>query len=190
MISLLTLLLSGVGACLEMDFKKIIALSTLRQLALIIFSLSLGLWEIAYFHILTHAIFKALLFLCAGSLIHAVNGLQDLRVLGGILNFSPTLGYGILLSFLSLGGVPFTCGFYSKDLIIELYLIGEKNLLILFFFFMGVFSTIIYSYRLVYSLLLKNYGGGVYSNYSESSYMSFSIFLMGVLGVFFGGIIS
>lgn len=190
MISLLTLLLSGVGACLEMDFKKIIALSTLRQLALIIFSLSLGLWEIAYFHILTHAIFKALLFLCAGSLIHAVNGLQDLRVLGGILNFSPTLGYGILLSFLSLGGVPFTCGFYSKDLIIELYLIGEKNLLILFFFFMGVFSTIIYSYRLVYSLLLKSYGGGVYSNYRESSYMSFSIFLMGVLGVFFGGIIS
>jgi len=106
-ISLLTLLIAGVGASIEMDFKKVIALSTLSQLAFIIFSLSLGLWEWAYFHILTHAIFKALLFLCAGSLIHGGNGLQDIRILGGILNFSPMLGYGILLSFFEFRGYSF-----------------------------------------------------------------------------------
>nr|YP_001936231.1 NADH dehydrogenase subunit 5 [Phalangium opilio]ACA66085.1 NADH dehydrogenase subunit 5 [Phalangium opilio] len=189
-ISLLTLLMSGVGACMEMDFKSVIALSTLSQLALMMFSLSLGLWEWAYFHMLTHAIFKALLFLCAGSMIHGGNGLQDIRMLGGLLNFSPMVGYGMLLSFLSLGGIPFSCGFYSKDLIIELFLMEGCGLLYIFIFFLGVFSTIVYSSRLIYNLLLNGYMGVNFFNYSESKEMNFSIFFLSVLGVIFGGVMS
>nr|YP_009245634.1 NADH dehydrogenase subunit 5 [Oligolophus tienmushanensis]AIG60115.1 NADH dehydrogenase subunit 5 [Oligolophus tienmushanensis] len=190
LVSLLTLLMSGVGACLEMDFKKVIALSTLSQLALMMFSLSIGLWELAYFHMLTHAIFKALLFLCAGSLIHSMGGLQDIRILGGVLSFSPSLGYGMLLSFLSLAGVPFSCGFYSKDLIIEIFLMMDKNLIYFILFFLGVFCTLIYSFRLVYMLLIKGYGGFSYYMYHEDLFMNFSIILLAMWGVFFGGMMS
>nr|YP_004021832.1 NADH dehydrogenase subunit 5 [Opilio parietinus]ADI92914.1 NADH dehydrogenase subunit 5 [Opilio parietinus] len=189
-ISLLTLVMSGVGACLEMDFKKVIALSTLSQLALMMFSLSIGMWEVAYFHMLTHAIFKALLFLCAGSLIHSVGGIQDIRVLGGVINFSPMLGYGMLVSFLSLGGIPFSCGFYLKDMVIEMYLMGDKIFFFFLFFFLGIFSTLIYIYRLIYNLLLKAYGGGMIFNYSENIFMNISVFMLGVFGIFFGSAMS
>jgi NADH-ubiquinone oxidoreductase chain 5 len=75
----LTILISGLGANFEIDLKKIIALSTLSQLGLIIGTLSLGFYKLAFFHLLTHALFKALLFLCAGTLIHNLNNFQDIR---------------------------------------------------------------------------------------------------------------
>lgn len=78
--------ISGLGANYEIDLKKIIALSTLRQLGLIIRILSLGFIKLAFFHLLTHALFKALLFLCAGIFIHRLINFQDIRVSGGINN--------------------------------------------------------------------------------------------------------
>ena len=118
-ISTLTIFFSGLVALFEYDLKKIIALSTLSQLGVMIFSISLGLPYIAFFHLLTHALFKALLFLCAGACIHQVGGPQDLRFFGILVKNSPLIISSINLANLSLCGIPFLSGFYSKDLIVE-----------------------------------------------------------------------
>merc|ERR1712071_233482 len=87
-LSTVTIFLSGLVANFEYDIKKIIALSTLRQLGVIIFSISLGLYSLAFFHLVIHALFKAL-FLCAGVLIHGVGGTQDIRICGGLVQSFP-----------------------------------------------------------------------------------------------------
>ena len=115
-----TMFMSGLGANFEIDLKKIIALSTLRQLGVIIMALSLGLVELAYFHLLIHALFKSLLFLCAGVYIHGYGDKQDIRSLGGILECSPLVSFYFLGCSLALCGFPFLSGFYSKDLILEI----------------------------------------------------------------------
>ena len=119
-LSTVTIFLSGLVANFEYDIKKIIALSTLSQLGVIIFSISLGLYSLAFFHLVIHALFKALLFLCAGVLIHGVGGSQDIRICGGLAQSFPLIGVCINLANLSLCGLPFLSGFYSKDLIIEM----------------------------------------------------------------------
>lgn len=120
-ISLLTLIISGINAFFECDMKKIIAFSTLRQLSIIIISLSIGIIEIAFFHLILHAIFKSMLFLCAGLVIHYLNGIQDIRILGNFFNFRPIISRCMLISILSLIGFPFIGGFYSKDIIVEFF---------------------------------------------------------------------
>jgi len=82
-LGLLTILIAGLSAIGELDIKKVIALSTLRQLGLIFFTLGLGLPTITFFHLVSHAYFKAILFICAGAIIHTFKDYQDLRALGG-----------------------------------------------------------------------------------------------------------
>ena len=118
-LSVLTIFIAGIGACFEFDLKKIIALSTLSQLGLIIYSLSLGMVKIALFHLLIHALFKALLFIRAGCIIHGYNGWQDIRIMGRILISLPIIRARFVISNLALRGMPFLAGFYSKDLILE-----------------------------------------------------------------------
>ena len=150
-ISVLTIFISGIVAVFEFDLKKIIALSTLRQLGIIIFSISLGLYNIAFFHLITHALFKALLFLCAGILIHGVGGSQDIRIYGGLSLSYPLTGVCINLANLSLCGIPFISGFYSKDLIVELACQSSWNMFIIFMIFISLGLTVIYSVRLAYN---------------------------------------
>lgn len=119
-VSVLTIFISGLVAVYEYDLKKVIALSTLRQLGVIIFSISLGLFKVAFFHLIIHALFKAILFLCAGAMIHGVGGSQDMRHYGGQVRSYPVIGACLNIANLSLCGVPFISGFYSKDLIVEL----------------------------------------------------------------------
>ena len=119
LISTSTTFIAGLRATIECDFKKIIALSTLRQLGIIIFSLGANIPWLAFFHISTHAIFKALLFICAGSIIHFHSHSQDLRWIGNITSQLPSITSCIIIANLALCGFPFTAGFYSKDLIIE-----------------------------------------------------------------------
>jgi NADH dehydrogenase subunit L (EC 1.6.5.3) len=115
----MTIFMAGFGANFEFDLKKIIALSTLSQLGLIIRILSMGYSNLAFFHLLTHALFKALLFMCAGSIIHNLKDCQDIRYMGSIINFMPLTSICFNVSSLSLCGIPFLAGFYSKDLILE-----------------------------------------------------------------------
>ncbi|WP_435326013.1 proton-conducting transporter transmembrane domain-containing protein, partial [Klebsiella pneumoniae] len=112
-----TIFMSGLGANFEYDLKKIIALSTLRQLGVILRILSLGFADLAFFHLLTHALFKALLFMCAGAIIHNVKEYQDIRTIGNLILFIPLTCICMNLANLALCGAPFLAGFYSKDLI-------------------------------------------------------------------------
>ena len=84
LVSVCTMFMAGIAANIESDLKKVIALSTLRQLGVMMFSLALGMWKLSLFHLYTHAMFKALLFLCAGSLIHRLQHGQDLRISGAM----------------------------------------------------------------------------------------------------------
>lgn len=114
-----TTLMAGLRANTECDFKKIVALSTLSQLGVIIFRIGLGLPWVAFFHIITHALFKALLFICVGSFIHFHIHRQDLRWMGNISHQIPVIVSCLIISNLALCGFPFLAGFYSKDIIIE-----------------------------------------------------------------------
>jgi len=130
-ISVLTMFYSGLRAIFELDFKKIIAFSTLSQLGIIIIILSLGNYSLSFFHLVVHAFYKALLFLIAGIRIHNIIGVQDIRKLGVLGGLRPFICGLIVLSSLSLIGFPFLRGFYSKDLILERVYYLNINLIIL-----------------------------------------------------------
>lgn len=120
--------MAGLAANFENDLKKIIALSTLRQLGVIIMSLSLGIIYLSLFHLFTHAMFKALLFLCAGIIIHNRINVQDLRGMGLFFSQAPLTVTCINIANLALCGAPFLRGFYSKDLILEKSLASSTNM--------------------------------------------------------------
>merc|ERR1711893_507761 len=130
LIGIITIIIAGFTAMGEIDMKKIIALSTLRQLGIIILILGIGNPILSFFHLLSHAFFKAILFICAGIIIHNIKDYQDIRKIGiryNNLNYSISI---IIIANLSLCGLPFIRGFYSKDLIIEIIIIKGKNLII------------------------------------------------------------
>ena len=147
-----TIFMSGLGANYEFDLKKIIALSTLSQLGLIIITLSLGFSYLAFFHLLTHAMFKSLLFLCAGAMIHNLMNSQDIRGMGGICLRIPITSLYFNGSRLALGGMPFLAGFYSKDLILEVVRGSYLSwcLFFFFFFFYGVDCLLFCSFNLFF----------------------------------------
>lgn len=149
-VSTLTIFMSGLVANFEYDLKKIIALSTLSQLGIIMFAIALGLYKLAFFHLVIHALFKALLFLCAGTAIHRIGGSQDIRVYGGLAKNFPIIGVCLNYANLSLCGFPFLAGFYSKDIIIEIASQGFLNQTILCILFISVGLTVGYSVRLTY----------------------------------------
>nr|WJW73847.1 NADH dehydrogenase subunit 5 [Syrphidae sp. 335 TLW-2023a]WJW73860.1 NADH dehydrogenase subunit 5 [Syrphidae sp. 335 TLW-2023a] len=146
----LTMFMSGLGANFEFDLKKIIALSTLSQLGLMMMILSMGYEKLAFFHLLTHALFKALLFMCAGAIIHNMNNSQDLRLMGGLSIYMPLTSSCFNVANLALCGMPFLAGFYSKDLILEIVSLSMVNMFIYFIFFFSTGLTVCYSLRLVY----------------------------------------
>nr|UAM92235.1 NADH dehydrogenase subunit 5 [Allodia anglofennica] len=151
LISGATMFMSGLGANFEFDLKKIIALSTLSQLGLMMSILSMGFPMLALFHLLTHALFKALLFMCAGAIIHNMMNSQDIRTMGGLCISMPLTTTCFNIANLALCGMPFLAGFYSKDMILELVMMSHVNMLIFFFFFFfSTCLTVCYSFRLVY----------------------------------------
>jgi NADH-ubiquinone oxidoreductase chain 5 len=153
-LSIGTIFMSGLGANLEMDLKRIIALSTLSQLGVIIISLSLGMVELAYFHLLIHALFKSLLFLCAGVFIHGGSDKQDIRSLGGVIESTPLTSFYFMGCSFALCGFPFISGYYSKDIILELYFIGELNIIMFLLILLATIFTITYSFRLFRVLII------------------------------------
>nr|YP_010411306.1 NADH dehydrogenase subunit 5 [Epiverta chelonia]URN72939.1 NADH dehydrogenase subunit 5 [Epiverta chelonia] len=149
-IGLLTMFMSGVGANFEYDLKKIIALSTLSQLGFMMSILSLGGWMLAFYHLLVHALFKALLFMCAGNMIHNLLNCQDIRFMGCLYKNMPLTVSYFNISNLSLCGLPFFSGFYSKDLIVEFMSMDYFNLFVYLIFYISIGLTVSYSFRLSY----------------------------------------
>jgi proton-translocating NADH-quinone oxidoreductase chain L len=113
----ITLFIAATIAMVQTDYKKVLAYSTVSQLGFMMLGLGVGGWVAGLFHLLTHAFFKALLFLCAGSVYHSVHT-YEMPALGGLLNKMPRTGYSMLIGTLAISGVPFFSGFYSKDAIL------------------------------------------------------------------------
>ena len=187
LLSSLTMFMAGLGANFEYDLKKIIALSTLRQLGVIIRILCLGYPELAFFHLLAHALFKALLFICAGSIIHRVKDYQDIRMMGGLVYHMPLTGICINLANLALCGTPFLAGFYSKDIILEVAFMSSINLTILVLYVLATGLTVCYTIRLVYYTLSGSFNlGNLYSISDNSSIITNPIILLRI-GAVIGG---
>ena len=150
-----TIFIAGCAAILEMDIKKVIALSTLSQLGIIIIIIGAGAPVLAYFHLLSHAFFKAILFICAGIIIHNIKDYQDIRKIRISKNFIPIVTSVILIANISLCGLPFLRGFYSKDIILELIIIKGINILIVLVVLLGTFLTVAYSCRIRFLVALN-----------------------------------
>nr|YP_009967205.1 NADH dehydrogenase subunit 5 [Sinopodisma pieli]ATO88560.1 NADH dehydrogenase subunit 5 [Sinopodisma pieli] len=191
LVGCLTMFMAGLGANFEFDLKKIIALSTLSQLGLMMSILAMGYPKLAFFHLLAHALFKALLFMCAGSMIHNLKDSQDIRFMGSIINFMPLTSICFNVSSLSLCGMPFLAGFYSKDLILEMVCLSWINCFIFFLYFFSTGLTASYSFRLFYYSMSGD--NNFYSSFSfndKGFYISFGMIALLFIAVFGGSLLS
>lgn len=150
--------MSGLGANFEEDLKKVVALSTLRQLGLIIIVLGFGIENLAFFHLIIHALFKSRLFICRGFIIHRRESAQDSRLIGGFSSRSPLISLGVCLTNLALIGRPFLAGFYSKDLILENIFSRVSNTLLRVLIVASTAFTVSYRVRFMFKAfrLLNN----------------------------------
>nr|YP_009825445.1 NADH dehydrogenase subunit 5 [Rachelia extrusa]QIU83260.1 NADH dehydrogenase subunit 5 [Rachelia extrusa] len=183
----LTMFMAGISANYEFDLKKIIALSTLSQLGLMMSILSMGLSDMAFYHLLTHAMFKALLFMCAGVIIHMLNDNQDIRFMGGLSLYIPLTSLCMNISNLALCGIPFLAGFYSKDLILEMVMMSNLNLMIFYLYYMSTGLTMFYTIRLMMYLMVNDYNLlCIYNLYDEDYVMLKSMFMLLFMSVIVG----
>lgn len=189
-LSVLTIFIAGLIANVENDLKKIIALSTLRQLGLMIIILRLGLRIVSFYHLLTHAIFKSMLFMCAGIIIHSIFNNQDIRLFGNLNINIPFTIIGFLVARLALCGFPFLAGFYSKDFIIELIYSLHINIFILIIIVISLIFTVIYSVRLYYYIYFNKIKFYRYFNLSERNLINLSIMILILFRVRIGGILN
>ena len=195
----LTAFFASMIGVFQNDLKKIIAYSTCSQLGYMIFCCGLSNYAVSIFHLSNHAFFKALLFLCAGSVIHAVSDEQDIRRMGSLINFLPITYSLMLIGSLALAGFPFLTGFYSKDFILELSQVFRYSNLFLsygaFACWLGnisVFFTSFYSFRLIYLTFINNYNGNklIINKIHESDFLIIAPLIMLTFGSIFIGFLT
>nr|AIQ80207.1 NADH dehydrogenase subunit 5 [Dendrolimus punctatus] len=191
LLSGLTMFMAGLSANYEFDLKKIIALSTLSQLGLMMSILSMGFPDLAFFHLLTHAVFKALLFMCAGVIIHMMSDMQDIRFMGGISYYIPMTSLCLNISNMALCGIPFLAGFYSKDMILEMISFSNLNLLIFFLYYISTGLTVFYTLRLIFYLMVNDFNLiCIFNLYDEDYTMLKSMFVLLFMSVISGSFLS
>nr|WHU54556.1 NADH deshydrogenase subunit 5 [Chelonus munakatae] len=188
--SMMTLLISSLNAIYEFDLKKIIALSTLSQLALMMFTLSLNLPKLSFFHLISHAMFKSLLFLCSGIMIHNSFNNQDIRLMN-MFNFNMNLTkITFNTASMSLCGFPFLSGFYSKDLIIEMFNMINNNILMFIMLYLSMFLTLMYSFRLIFYTSFNTMKNIIFMNNNMNNLMNKSIIYLFFLAIMFSSLIN
>nr|UBQ33994.1 NADH dehydrogenase subunit 5 [Plerochila australis] len=189
-ISLLTMFMAGLGANFEYDLKKIVAFSTLSQLGLMMSILLVGGYDLAYFHLLSHAFFKSLLFMCSGLIIHMLYDNQDIRYMGFIFNEKPYMTSCFLISNLSLCGLFFLSGFYSKDLIVESFFYFNLNFLEVMVYLFSVMLTVMYSFRLINYIMLSGVESFCLRSVGEGLSSFFSLIILVFFSIVFGSLYS
>jgi NADH-ubiquinone oxidoreductase chain 5 len=187
-----TTVFSSLIGLFQQDIKKVIAYSTMSQLGLMVIAVGLSSYNIALFHLVNHAFYKGLLFLGAGSVIHAVADNQDFRKYGGLISYLP-LSYSVMLiASLSLVAFPFMTGFYSKDFILE-SAYGQfcfSSVSVYFIASIGAMFTTLYSVKVLYLTFLSNPNGSLINykgNIHEGNvFMSLPLIILAVFSIFFG----
>lgn len=192
----ITAFFASIVGVFQNDLKKIIAYSTCSQLGYMIFCCGISSYAVSIFHLTNHAFFKALLFLSAGSIIHAVSDEQDIRKMGSLIRFLPLTYSVTLVGSLALAGFPFLTGFYSKDFILELtQVLRNINLNLVYGSFacwlgsLSVFFTAFYSFRLIYLTFINNSNvlRITYSKIYESSFcITVPLLILAVGSIFIG----
>nr|WRQ18232.1 NADH dehydrogenase subunit 5 [Multinervis guangxiensis] len=186
-LSMITLLFSSLCANFEFDLSKIIALSTLSQLGLMMVSIFLNLVDLSYFHLLSHAMFKSLLFLCSGILIFYMSDNQDIRFMSSVCMSMPVTSCCFNIANLSLCGIPFLSGFYSKDCTLEYSIFGGLGLLLGFMFYLSLGLTCCYSMRLFYySMVSYNKSIPMTLLSDNIDFMKISVIFLSFFSVMFG----
>ena len=185
-----TSLVAATIGLVQTDIKKVLAYSTVSQLGLMFLALGLGAYEVAVFHVITHAFFKACLFLGSGSVIHGLHGEQDMRKMGGLRKAMPITFWTMLISSLAISGVPLFSGFFSKDEIlmtafhhsIPLYVIGS----------IASIMTAFYMFRLMFLTFFKDFRGTEEQKHhlhESDGLITFPLMILALLATF-GGLIS
>lgn len=190
-IGAVTTVFSSLIGLFQQDIKKVIAYSTMSQLGMMVIAIGLSSYNVAIFHLVNHAFYKALLFLGAGAVIHAVADNQDFRRYGGLKAFLPLTYSVMLIASLSLVAFPFMTGFYSKDFIIE-SAYGQfsfSSTAVYFISTIGAMFTTLYSVKVLYLTFLTNPNGPLvnYKNAHEGDmFMSIPLMILAVFSIFFG----
>ena len=190
-IGALTAFFAATTGLLQNDLKRVIAYSTCSQLGYMVFACGISNYSAGMFHLVNHAFFKALLFLSAGAVIHALSDEQDMRKMGGLYKLLPLTYVMIFIGSLSLMGFPFLTGFYSKDIILELAF-SKFTVNADFAYWLGVYSaffTAFYSFRLIYlTFLTKNnsFKKHVESAHDAPLLLAIPLFVLSFFSIFFG----
>jgi len=186
-LGLATAIYGALSAFGQQDIKRIVAYSTLSQLGFMFVAAGMGAYWIALFHVLTHAFFKALLFMASGSVIHALGGEQDIRKMGGMWRYLPQTRWHGLIGALALGGMPLLSGFWSKDAILYSTLFYSVNSSLVFYLLLlaTAFLTAMYSMRWFVTVFLGQYRGEAHPHESPGV-MLFPNHILALGAVFVG----
>lgn len=185
-----TALVAAIIALLQNDIKKVLAYSTVSQLGFMFIALGLGAFSTGVFHLTTHAFFKALLFLGAGSIIHSLNGQQDIRLMGGIRKNMPITFITFLIAVLAISGIPPFSGFFSKDEILTVAF--HSNTVVWIFTVIGSLLTCFYMFRLLFLVFYGSYRGlpdSFEKNHESPKVMTIPLLILAILA-FAGGFIN
>jgi NADH-ubiquinone oxidoreductase chain 5 len=187
----ITSVFSSLVGLFQQDIKKVIAYSTMSQLGMMVIAVGLSSYNVALFHLINHAFYKGLLFLAAGSVIHAVGDNQDFRKYGGLRLFLPLTYSVMVIASLSLVAFPFMTGFYSKDFILE-SAYGQFYFSSISVYVVAVVAAIfttLYSVKVLYLTFLANPNGPIKSYkiaHESDIYMSLPLIILALFSVFFG----